>query len=68
MLVPLEGRMLHSHMDNAPGAVMDSTTGAIQNTSPEAKDATVLLHLDERNRVKLTEANTESRPATANRH
>ena len=67
MLVPVAGRMLYSQVDNVPGTVMDSTTGAIQNTSPEARDATVFLHLEERNSVKLTEASTESRPATANR-
>ena len=60
MLVPLAGRMLHNQVDSAPSTVMESTTGAMQNTSPEAKDATVLLHLEERNRVKLTEASTES--------
>ena len=59
MLVPLAGRMLHSHADSAPGTVMESTTGAIQNTSPEARDATVVLLLEERNSVKLTEAITD---------
>ena len=46
---------------------LESATGAMQNTSPEARDATMVLHLEERNSVKLTEANTESRLATANR-
>ena len=67
MLVPLAGRILHSQVDRVPGAVMESTTGGMQNASPEAKDAAVLLHLEERNSVKLTEASIESRPAAANR-
>ena len=54
-------------MDNAPGTVIQITTGAMQNTSDAARDDTVLLHFDERNKVKLTEARTESRPATAKR-
>ena len=68
MLVPLVGRMLHNQVDNTPGTVMEITTGAMQNTSAEAREATVLLHFEERNRVKLTEARTESRPATAKRY
>ena len=67
MLVPLAGRTLHSQVDSAPGAVMETTVGATQNTSADAREATVLLHFEERNRVKLTEARTESSPATAKR-
>ena len=59
--------MLHSHVDNTPGTVIQITTGAMQNTSDAARDDTVLLHFEERNKVKLTEARTESRPATAKR-
>ena len=68
MLVPLAGRILQSHVPNAPGTVIEMTTGAIQNTSDDARDDTVVLHLAERNSVKLTEARTESRPAAAKRN
>ena len=68
MLVPLAGRTLQSHVPSAPGAVMEMTTGAIQNTSDDARDDTVVLHLAERNSVKLTEARTESRPEAAKRN
>ena len=68
IFVPLAGRMLHSHVDNAPGTVMQITAGAMQSTSDTARDDTVFLHLEERNKVQLTEAKTESRPAMAKRN
>ena len=68
MLVPLAGRMLQIHEDITPGTVIQITAGAMQNIRAAARDETVLLHLEERNRVKLTEARTESSPAAAKRH
>lgn len=67
MLVPLVERMLHSYVASSPGTVMKITTGAMQNTSADTRDATMLLHFDERNRVKLTETKTESSPVMADR-
>lgn len=68
MLVPLAGRILQIHSEVSPGSVIHITTGAMQNASAVAKEVPVRLHLEERNRVKLTEASTESSPAAANRH
>ncbi len=65
MLVPLAGRILQIHEDSTPGTVMETTVGAMQNTNAAAREDTVFLHLEERNRVKLTEARTQRNPAAA---
>ena len=55
--------MLHSQVVSSPGTVMEMTAGAMQNTSADARDVTVFWHREERKRVKLTEARTQSNPA-----
>jgi hypothetical protein len=44
---------------------MEITAGAMEKISAAARDAAVLRQREERNRVKLTEARTESSPAAA---